>query len=67
MDHRHDTRGIDHSCWKCNDPARVEIERAARVEAILNAPANPHYAVEETWRDKMAAILTPAYIDPLDP
>lgn len=30
-------------------------------EEILNAPANPHYVLEETWRDKMAAMLISAY------
>jgi len=43
-----------------------ETARKARVEAILNAPANPHYVLPETWRDKMAAILTPAYVSPED-
>jgi len=28
-DHVHDRRGVDHTCWKCKDPTRIDIERNA--------------------------------------
>lgn len=47
---RHDTRGIDHSCFKCNDP---EQEAAEMTTEQKRQWLMALYPGSKTWSDKV--------------